>query len=315
MDQTVFKKYSETFGARFTKRQKNNFQAALIEDFKELGYDHQIVKGRRLLSRANNLVFGNIKHVKHVIAVPYDTPQKVFWPKSYYFPMDGMATSNKNLLPVFGPVLFLYLILLAFMYGFEGFGTDVPSIKFAMTVIILLVILLFYLMLHGITNKKNYNRNSAGIVAALEIAKTLSKDQKRTTVFLFLDANKTRHLGASVAAEDFLKQSKNPTIIVLNTFAHGSTMQIGYNPQNKKLAQELNKVFPNSKRLKTVELTNEMRNSSPMEHFAKAVTIGAGELDKKGRLCVMGTGTNKDCVVDEEHMDHVIHMVSEFLKK
>lgn len=315
MDQSIFNKYSEAFGARFTKRQKARFQQAIIDDFKELGYDHQIVKGKRLLSRANNIVFGNIKHVKHVIAVPYDTPQKVFWPKSYYFPLDGMATSNKTLVPTFGPVLALYLILLAAMYGIEGFAPEATSIKIAMTVIVLLVILLFYLMLHGITNKHNYNRNSAGIAAALEIAKALSKDQRRTTVFVFLDANKTRHLGASVAAEDFLKQSKNPNIIVLNTFARGTHLQIGYNPQNKKLAQELNKALSNANRLKTVELTNEMRNSSPMEHFAKAVSIGAGELDKKGRLCVMDTGTGKDCIIDEANVDTVITMVSEYLKK
>lgn len=313
MDQTVFQKYSQTYGARFTKKQKKNVTQALIEDFEALGYPHEIVSGKHFLSKANNLVFGNLKHAKNVIAIPYDTPAKVFWLKSYYFPLDGMATSNKSLIPVFGPALILYLVILGVMYGVDGFVSDVKGVQLAMTVILTLVILLFYLMLHGISNKKNDNRNTASIVAALQIAKNLNKEQKRTTVFLFIDSNKTRHLGAKVAAEDFLKQSKNPNVILLNTFAKGDVMQIGYNPQNKKLAQEINKSLPNAKRLKMIALSDEMRNSSPMEHFAKAVTIGAGELDKKGRLCVMGTGTSKDFGIDEENVDKVVSMVSAYL--
>lgn len=315
MDQTIFKKYSETYGARFTRRQKKAFSQALIEDFETLGYPHEVVSGKHLFSRANNLVFGNLKHAKNVIAVPYDTPQKVYWPKSYFFPLDGMATSNKSLIPVFGPVLVLYLILLALMYGMDGFVSDVQGVKVAMSVIILLVIFLFYMMLHGITNKHNANRNSASIAAAYEIAKSLDKEQRRTTVFLFVDHNKTRHFGAKVAAEDFLKQSKNPNVIVLNTFAKGSQIQIGYNPQNKKLAQEINKSRPNSKRLKLIALSDEMRGSSPMEHFAKAVSIGAGEIDKKGRLCVMGTGTSKDKEIDEENVDQIIALLCAYLQQ
>lgn len=314
MDQTVWKKYSEQFGARFTSRQKDKFRKEIIKDFEELGYNCDIVEGRKYLSKARNLLFGNLKHAKTVIAVPYDTPQKVYWLKSYFFPLDGMATANKSLIPVFGPVLVLYLVLLVLMYGLDGFVSEISGVKVVMTIIIVLIILLFYMMLHGITNKKNFNRNSAGIYAAYEIAKHLSKDERRTVVFLFIDSNRTKHLGARIAAEDFLKQTKNPNIIVLNGFANGSQMQLGYNANNKKLAQDLNKVFPNGARLKMVQLSNDMRTSSPMEHFSKAVTIGAGEIDKKGRLCVMGTGTSKDTVIQEENIEKVITMVTAFLK-
>lgn len=314
MDQTIWKKYSEEYGARFTSRQKERFRGALIKDFEELGYKSEIVEGRKFLTKAKNVMFGNLKHAKTVIAVPYDTPQKVYWLKSYFFPLDGMSTANKSLIPVFGPVLALYLVLLVFMYGLDGFVSEASGVKVAMSVIILLIILLFYMMLHGITNKKNFNRNSAGIYAAYAIAKKLTKDERRNVVFLFVDSNRTKHLGARIAAEDFLKQTKNPNVIVLHAFANGSVMQLGYNSNNKKLAQDLNKVFPNGGRLKMVQLSNEMRTSSPMEHFSKAVTIGAGEIDKKGRLCVLGTGTSKDTVVQEENIEKVIEMVSAFLK-
>lgn len=311
MDTTVWKKYSEEFGARFTKRQKTKFQNALIEDFKQFGYTCDIVQGKSLLSRANNLLFGNLKHAKTVIAVPYDTPAKVLWPKSYFFPLDGMSTSNKSLISTFAPVLILYLAVMAIMYGMEGLTSKLTSVVLGF--VLLLILFIFYLMLHGVSNKKNYNRNSAGIYAAYKLAESLDKDTKRQVAFLFLDSNKTKHLGAKAAAEDFLRQGKNPNVIVLNTFAKG-TLQIGYNGQNKKLAQDLNKKFPNAQRVKMIALTNEMRNSSPMEHFAKAVTIGAGELDKKNRLCVMGTGTGKDVEIDEENINKVVDMLQAYVK-
>lgn len=313
MDQPIWKKFSETLGARFTGRQKANFRKEIVEDFKELGMSSEIVQGRRFLTKANNVVIGNLKRAKTVIAVPYDTPQKVYWPKSYFFPLDGMATSNKTLIPVFGPVLILYVILLVLMYGIDGFVSGGAAVQGAMAVIIVMIILMFYLMLHGITNKRNFNRNSASVYAAYQIAKALQPDQRRNVVFLFVDCNKTKHLGAKIAAEDFLKQSKNPNVIVLNCFAKGSQMQIGYNPQNKKLAQDLNKALPNNQRLKTIALSNEMRSASPMEHFAKAVTIGAGELDKKDRLCVMGTGKHSDNSVTEENIERVITIITSYL--
>jgi len=315
MNQTIFQKYSETYGTRFSRKQKAKARAALIEDFKELGYEPSLISGRKYLTIVNNLFFGNMKHVKTVIAVPYDTPQRIFWWKSLYYPLDGLTTANKTLLPVFAPILLVYAILLAVLYGMDAFVVDQTNTKAIMIAILLLLILLFYVMLHGIANKKNYCRNSAGIAAAYEIAQSLSKDQRRTTAFLFLDSNKSHHLGAQLAAEDFLKLGKNPNVIVLNTFACGSQMQIGYHTQTKKLAQELSKVCPEPKRFKTVALNDDMRTSSPMEHFAKGVTIGGGEIDQKGRLYFAGSATAKDCKVDEANVDVVIGTLCEYLKK
>lgn len=315
MDQNIFKKYSEAYGTRFTNKQKAAFRKALIEDFREIGYTHTIITGKKNFSHAVNLQFGNMKHAKTVIAVPYDTPQHIFWWKSEYYPLDGMTNANKNLIPQFAPIIGLYVLLLGLIYGSEGRIHNMLSANLMLLVVALLMVLLLYLMLHGVANRKNYVRNSAGIAAAYEIAKGLTKDEQRTTVFLFIDRNKTRHLGAHVAAEDFLKQSRNPNVIFLNTFALGSQIQIGYTAQNKKLAMELSKLYQGDEKLKTVALNDAMRTSSAAEHFAKIAIIAAGEIDEKERLFVKNTATAKDCVVDEANIDKVIQMVSGYLKK
>lgn len=48
MDQNIFKKYSETYGTRFTNKQKAAFRKALIEDFKAIGYSHTIITGKKI---------------------------------------------------------------------------------------------------------------------------------------------------------------------------------------------------------------------------------------------------------------------------
>lgn len=313
MDQNIFKKYSEAYGTRFTNKQKAAFRKALIEDFKEIGYSHTLITGKKNLSRAVNLQFGNMKHAKTVIAVPYDTPQHIFWWKSEYYPLDGLTNANKNLIPQFAPIVLLYVILLGLIYGSEGRLNAIGANVMFLLVSFLMVVL-FYLMLHGVANRKNYVRNSAGIAAAYEIARGLSKDEQRTTVFLFIDRNKTRHLGAHIAAEDFLKQTRNPNVILFNCFALGSQLQLGYTPQTKKLALELSKLCGEEK-LKTVALDDAMRSSSAAEHFVKAIVIAAGEADEKGRLFVKNTATAKDRLIDEANIDRVIQMVSSYLKK
>lgn len=315
MDQNIFKKYSETYGTRFTNKQKVVFRKALIEDFKAIGYTYTIITGKKHFTRAVNLQFGNMKHAKTVITVPYDTPSHIFWRKSEYYPLDGTATVNKNLIPQFAPIVLLYLLLLAIIYGSEGLIKDALSADILFVIVLALIVLLFYLMLHGVANRKNYVRNSASVAAAYEIAKSLTKDEQRTTAFLFIDRNKTRHLGAHVAAEDFLKQSRNPNVILLNCFATGSNIQIGYTPQNKKLAMELSKLSNSENKPKTIALNDVMRTSSAAEHFTKAVVIAGGELDEKNRLCVKNTATNKDCHIDEANVNQVIQMISDYIKK
>ncbi len=313
MDQNLMKKYNETYGCRYTRKSKKRFRNELIKDFQGLGYSHTIVSGKHWLSKADNLVFGNIKHAKNVVAVTYETPQKMFWWNSYYYPLDGLATANKTLLPTFGLLGFLYFIMLGCTYLAEGLLDKEMGLWVSSVIMIVMIVLMFYVLLIGVGNKHNANRFSASIAAALEIAGKLDKDERRNTVFVFLDAASHRHLGARIAAEDFLKQVRNPNVIVLSTIAKGESMQIGYNAQNKKLAQDINRCLPADQRLKLVPLGNEMRTSSSMEHFSKAVVIAAGDLDKRKRLCVKDTATGRDKQIQEERIDQVVQMVSAYL--
>ena len=112
--------------------------------------------------------------------------------------------------------------------------------------------------------------------------------------------------------EAFDKMGKNPTIISLNCIGRGKDMVIGYLANSRKLAQDLNRKL--DVRLKQVQITENMRMQSAMEHFLKAVVIAAGTFDEKQQLCVMGTGTSKDKYIEDENIAKVAQIITKYIE-
>ena len=110
MEQELFEKYTKTYGKRFTRKQKHKFAKALHEDMTQAGYEKTMIKGSKLIiMKAEDYFYGNRKRMKTVIVVPYDTPERKFWHKVFYFPLDGTKTMNKTLIATYVPIILLYV--------------------------------------------------------------------------------------------------------------------------------------------------------------------------------------------------------------
>ena len=71
MDKQRLERYTKEYGCRYTRRQKNKFLEVLHKEMAECGYESTDIQGKRLFSRANNVLYGNVKQMKQVIVVPY----------------------------------------------------------------------------------------------------------------------------------------------------------------------------------------------------------------------------------------------------
>lgn len=314
MNQSNINKYTQTYGTRFTRAQKKKSIEALSEDFKALGYESTLIRGKKFISRADNYLYGNLKQMKTVIVVPYDTPERKVWHKVLYFPFDGTRTANKTMVATYVPVLILFAIIFGSLYGLQPMITSLEITTIMSLVLFALTLGLMYWMLHGIHNAHNYNRNSASILAALEIAGKLDKDERKKVGFLFTDKNKMRFLGAESSVNDFVNNGKNPNFIALDCIGLGSNVKIAYNPQNRKLANEVAKNYPDKKiMIECIKLSEEMRLQTAMTHFKKAIVISSGECDEDGNLFVLGSGTSKDTKIDETLIDNISTMVYKYL--
>lgn len=314
MEKTLLEKYTTTFGCRFTRSQKKKFLSALHEDMSALGYSSEMILGKKLVSRSNSYLFGNLKQAKTLIVVPYDTPEKKFWNKVLYFPMDGTKTASKTMMATYVPLLIVFAFVFVGVYLVQPrLTSNIANFSLSL-VMFILTFTLVYMMLHGFRNKNNFNRNSASISAVVEIARKLDKDERRKVAFLFTDKNKLHFLGADSSMKYFTENGKNPNLICFDCIANGSQTRIGYNPQNRKLAADIVKHFPQKKHtVETVKLSEDMRMQSAMSFFKKAVLISSGEVDKDGNLYVLGTGTGKDTVIDEKKLDEITEMMVRYL--
>ena len=315
MDQQLKELYCKTYGKRFTIGQKKKAAKQLMQDMQEVGYTCEIMKKRKGLSHCTNYFFGDTANVKTIIAVPFDTPERKFWYRTKYLPLDGTTSNKKNTLPTYAPIMIAYLVVLLLLTVFGEHLKGTAYANYASTGVFLFVLLMAYMLLQGFVNKTNYTRNSVSIVSAIEMAKQLNKDEKREVGFLFLDANRGNYLGADSASKIIEEEwHKSVEVIFLNCIATGKDLVIGYNPANRKRAQEILKYHPEHKELPLMKLTEEMQAYSVMFFFKRAIIIACGDLDEEEGLIVQGTGTGKDNVVDEQRVQEVQEMVLGFLK-
>ena len=144
MDKTVLEKYTKTYGTRFSRRQKKRFIEALHQDFHALGYEPTMIEGKKLLSHAHNYLYGNMKQMKTVIVVPYDTPERKFWKKVLYFPFDGTKTANKTMVATYVPIFLFFALIFGGLYGLQPLITSTGLASLISCGLFLLTVMLLY---------------------------------------------------------------------------------------------------------------------------------------------------------------------------
>lgn len=313
MNQEYVEKFSKTLSKRFTKRQKEVYAEALNEVMEPLGYKQEIDVKKKSFTKTRNIIFGNLKMAKSVIVVPYDTPSRIFWPKFSYYPLDGTKSSNKSILPLYGPVLVIYALVLAILYLTPALKLNPYVMLFLEIVLFGMFILLFLFLIIGLPNKNNANRNSAAVIAALEIASKLNKDQRKSTAFIFTDRNANRHYGAQRVSEKLDEMNKHPNLIFLNCIGKGKEMIVGYTSGNRKLAQEMLKKYKGNKKLEHKAIDDNMRFQSPLAYAKRAIIISAGEYDDKGNLVLHEVNKASDKIIEEENVDTVVEVLSKYI--
>ena len=168
----------ETCPSRFSRRNKKRFLSALDEIFEEEGYAGKDIDKRRLfLTRDRMYAFE--KTAKLYVVVPYDTPERLLWHKTKHYPLDGNRSLNSNMVATYVPAVIFYVLILLFITFVVPLFEDPLVQGFINLVVFICTLLLILLLIKGVSNRHNRNRNSAAVIAAVEFMQSLNKDQKR----------------------------------------------------------------------------------------------------------------------------------------
>lgn len=293
----------ETCPSRFSRRNKKRFLSALDEIFEEEGYAGKDIDKRSLfLTRDRMYAFE--KTAKLYVVVPYDTPERLFWHKTKYYPLDGNRSLNSNMVATYVPAVIFYVLILLFITFVVPLFEDPLVQGFINLVVFICTLLLIVLLIKGVSNRHNHNRNSAAVIAAVEFMQSLNKDQKRRIGFVFTDRNRRRCEGAAILMKYFQDQKKNPDIIELNCIGTGDTVGIGYRMHGKRLASLLN-AGKNGMKTRMSDMNGDRCLQTSMYYFEKGVMISCGTPDEKGGLLVSNTQNGKDRVMEERNLSTV----------
>lgn len=312
-----YNKYFSAFGVRFYRKEKKRFIEELrsdleIHDLKEVRID-----AKKWLRKSETYVFGNLKNSKVVFNIPYDTQNKVFWAKSTYYPLDGETTQKKQVLPLTIQIVAVYFISIFGLLVLTSFVNSATSIIIANLSLFFILAFVLKVAYSGFKNKKNYNRNSASIVLALEILDSLPVEQRHQVAFAFTDSNLASYVGVKSLQNEFVKMNRKPLVVTLNTLAVGNVV-VGYNDGVRKEAQLLTK---NTGDLNpaVVKLTDDQRYLTCGMPFEKSISIAAGAFDNKGRLYALHVNSSNDTKVDYELLEKekimILNFLNNYLKK
>ena len=307
-------KVADTYGCRFYSFQKQKFIHALTEEFEALSMPVQSFSRKRFkLFSVNDYVYGNLKSAKTIFVVPYDTPDKCLWFKNTYYINNGTKNQSSSMFQTFGPILIFYLLFVVLLYVLPMYFPGIEAQIFFTSICFVLMALILTSLTKGFPNRKNYNRNSSAIITAIELAKSLSKEDLKKTAFAFTDANKSIYMGDMILKDELSFLNRNPLVVHLNCLGEGDCIQIGYTPTNRKLANELGKQYKGEATLEIIELKDENRQNYALAHYKKAVQVCAGFKNDKGYLVNHNTQSNKDHQLDEKLVDSMIEMLKRYI--
>jgi len=290
------------YPVRKSRKQKQNFQEAVVAWFKSKGYDSTVEKGS---FGVRNIVAGDPEKARYLITAHYDT--------CAVLPFPNLLTPC-NLLLFLAWQLLLVLILcvpVGIIGGLIGGIIDEPQI--GILIAYLLVILEVVWMLFGPANRNNANDNTSGVVAVLETAAAIPTDLRDQVCFVLFDLEE----GGLLGSLSYRKLHRKATVhqLVLNLDCVGEGDEILLFP-TKKLKMNAERISAVKKLCsKTEQKSIYVKDCgfsiypSDQSNFPVGFGIAAFCRSKWAGLYIGKIHTRKDRVLDEKN----IALLREFL--
>lgn len=295
----LFSFIAVTLGRRYKLKHKKTFVNYVSNEFDSIGYKTKIDDQTSKVKRLINLFVGDIKSAKTIIVVGYDTPAAGIRITKDYYPFDhqrNKKSAHKNLIAqsVLATLLFALIPLMVYFWWHPA-GT---AVRIFIVLLGLIILACMYYVGGGSGNPVNFNRNSAALTIAMEIAR---KDKNKKTAFAFIDKTCSGYDGYKAMLSRLGQDEANHDFVLLDCVGHGEITQALCTP---KAAAGLG-VLQNLPGV--THRTDEQLY--PINFFSSCVQISGGFPDPESGVVVKNTGTVLDTVVDMEYMEGILKIV------
>ncbi len=303
-------KYGIVLGRRYTLKQRQQFLLAIGEEFIKLGYKIKFANDeKKNNARTVDLFIGDIAKAKTIVCAHFDTPQKVVFPNFKYYPLNGQKSFKTYWLYTLIPNLIATLLGGIAIYSVianNDFGGSWRPLFIFITVAV--AFLLATLVSKGLSNKYNLNRNTASILAILELArKTKPTDD---LAFILLDKGCGNNMGARMLELALPTTFDKKLFIYLDCIGNGENIVLAHKNNLAKEAEKLKKNFKGSQDIKLKNIEDGDLAYTPAYFFKRSITITNGYYNNTGDLYVKNTNTGADKIVDPVTIEAIGEMLA-----
>ncbi len=221
---------AELFPVRKNKHQKQVFRDAVCSYAGELGYAVTVEKGS---FGSHNVIIGDPKTAEYLVTAHYDTCARFLFP-NLITPCNVLLYIGYQLLITV--LLFIPPVVLAFVAGLLsgdrmiGFWAGYPMLW-----------VMLILMMVGPANKTNANDNTSGVVALLEIARSMPENRRGKVCFVLFDLEETGLMGSSSYRKAHKKETDRQIVLNLDCVGDGDHIMMF---PTKRLCRDKKKLNP-----------------------------------------------------------------------
>ena len=214
--------FAGIFGKRYSKKQKIRFLRYIQSSAQEKGDKMYLDEGEASGKSGCNVYLGPTQRAKTILAVPYDTPSRLWWPGFHYYPMDPERNARQESLVMALNFALAAVLLAAYWFAVfrRCFSAGGPIGGLALFGLLLVALLAVNLVL-GSANAKNYSRNSASLALALEIFDGL---QDGSVAVALLDNACAGLDGYARLAEYLGGRARQTNVVILDCVMSGSEL-------------------------------------------------------------------------------------------
>lgn len=252
------------------------------------------------LEKHDNVVIGDQEKAKVIFTAHYDTPRNMLIPNL-------MLPANK-------PLYYLYQMcvivpLLAISVGAGLFvmsrGDSLLWQEAGLLTYLVIYFGLFFLIMKRGINKTNFNDNTSGASAVIDLALKIPEGLRDKVAFVLFDDEEKGLKGSKAMAKAHPAIKANTLVINLDCVGNGENFVCVY---NKALAgdpvlEEIRKLLPDAR---LVCISRGSCNSD-QKSFSRGIGVCACRKNRFGTLYTPYIHTKKDTVVNPANMDKLVN--------
>lgn len=283
------------FPIRKTRKQKQVFLEAVQYEMHRQGYTSKVEKGR---FGCRNLVIGESESAQYLVTAHYDTCARL--------PVPNLCTPCNAALSFVIQLLLIGFFAVVYLCIVNAGILLFTDHRFSALLGILFVLFLNYLMLAGPANKNNYNDNTSGVAALLEIARSLPENQRGNVCFVLFDLEEAGLIGSASYRRKHKKATDKQVVLNLDCVGDGDEILLFPTKHLKKSKTKMRPLYQCcgyfGKKSILVKDKGFYFYASDQRNFPYGVGIASLKRGKWG-LYLDRIHTDKDTMLDETNIN------------